>query len=61
VLGETFGGHDGSRLEECLEAVDLQAIHQKAVNLDIIIMESVNLEVVDWEACVMETQTIYIG
>jgi len=71
VLGATLGGHDRSRLEKCLEAVDLEtmvleAIDLKAVNLEAVILEAVNLdagnlEAVVWEACAMDAETHFIG
>jgi len=61
VLGDTLGGHDQSRGEEYLEAVDLEAIHLKAVNLEAVNQEAVNLEAEDWEACAMGAETRFIG
>ena len=66
VLGDTFGGHDRTRSEEYLEAVDLEAIDLKAanpeaVNLEAVDLEAVNLEAVDPEACAMEVETLFIG
>jgi hypothetical protein len=55
-LRDALGGHDRSRLEELLEAVDVEVIDLKAVNL-----EAVNLEAVDWVACAMEAETLFIG
>ena len=53
---DALGGHDQSRLEEYLEAVDSEVIDLKAVNV-----EAVNLEAVDREACAMEAETVFIG
>jgi hypothetical protein len=50
-LGDTHAGHDQTRLEEYVEAVDLEAI----------VMKVVNLKAVDWEACAMEDETLFIG
>ena len=61
MLGDTLGGHDQSRLEEYMEAVDLEAIHLKAVNLEAVNQEAVNLEAEDWEACAMGAETRFIG
>jgi hypothetical protein len=51
VLGDIPGGHDGSRLEEFLEAHDLEAVNLGALSL----------EAVDQEACVMEAKFQLIG
>jgi len=32
VLGDTLGGYDGSRLEEYLEAVDMEEIYLNAAD-----------------------------
>ena len=53
---DALGGYDPSRLEEYLEAVDLEVSNLKAVNL-----EAVNLEAVDREACAMDAETLFIG
>jgi len=61
VLGDTLGGHDRSRLEEYLEAVDLKAIDLKVVNLEAVKLVAVNLVAVDREACAMDADTLFIG
>jgi uncharacterized protein YjbI with pentapeptide repeats len=63
--GDTLGGHDRSRLEEHLGAVDLEAIDLEAIDLEVIDLkavnlEAVNLEAVDREACAMEAETLFI-
>jgi len=52
-LNDPLGGHDRSRLEEYLEAVDLEVIDLKAVYLEV-----ENLEAVYRDACAMEAMTL---
>jgi hypothetical protein len=71
MLGEILGGHDRTRLEEYLEAIDLEAIDQKVGNLEAVNLEAVNqegvnmeagnVEVLDREACAMEAETLLLG
>jgi len=70
VLGDILEGHDRSRFEEYLEAVDLEVTDLKAVDLEVIdlqavnlkavTLEAVNLEAVHREACTMEAGTLFI-
>jgi len=55
-LRDALRGHDQSRLEEYLEAVDLEEIDPKAVNLEV-----VNPEEVDRKAFAMEAETQFPG
>jgi hypothetical protein len=70
-LTDAFGGPDQTRLEENLEAVDLEVIDLNAVNLEEVNLEAVNLngvnqeavnlEAVDREACAIEAESLFIG
>ena len=61
MLGDTLGGHNRSRLEEYLEAVEVEAIDLEAVNREWVSLEAVNLPVVERKACAMEAETLFIG
>jgi len=56
-----LGGHDRSRLEEYLKAVDLDAIDLMGVNLEVVNLYAVNLEAVERKAYVMEAESLFIG